>query len=91
MRWTSSAPRPKATFEEEDGISRAQELLCEGRGGRTELPVPNSPHGLCGCEATSEEEEADSNRAQELCEGRSGRLKLPSLIVLMVPVGVKQH
>ena len=26
---------------------RAQEL-CESRGGRLGLPVPNSPHGLCG-------------------------------------------
>ena len=26
---------------------RAQEL-CESRGGRPGLPVPNSPYGLCG-------------------------------------------
>ena len=34
----------------EDGQSfpvRAQEL-CESRGGRPGLPVPNSPYGLCG-------------------------------------------
>ena len=30
---------------------RAQEL-CESRGGRPRLPVPNSPYGLCGCKAT---------------------------------------
>ena len=30
---------------------RAQEL-CESRGGRPGLPVPNSPYGLCGCKAT---------------------------------------
>ena len=30
---------------------RAQEL-CESRGGRPELPVPNSPYGLCGRKAT---------------------------------------
>ena len=30
---------------------RAQEL-CEGRGGRPGLPVPNSPYGLCGHKAT---------------------------------------
>ena len=29
------------------GRVRAQEL-CESRGGRPELPVPNSPRGLCG-------------------------------------------
>ena len=26
--------------------------LCEGRGGRPGLPVPNSPFGLCGRKAT---------------------------------------
>ena len=30
---------------------RAQEL-CESRGGRPGLPVPNNPYGLCGCRAT---------------------------------------
>ena len=30
---------------------RAQEL-CEIRGGRPGLPVPNNPYGLCGCSAT---------------------------------------
>ena len=30
---------------------RAQEL-CESRGGRPGLPVPNSPSGLCGREVT---------------------------------------
>ena len=29
----------------------AQEL-CESRGGRPGLPVPNSPYGLCGRKAT---------------------------------------
>ena len=29
---------------------RAQEL-CGSRGGRLGLPVPNSPHGLCGRKA----------------------------------------
>ena len=32
-------------------VSRAQEL-CESRGGRPGLPVPNSPYGLCGRMAT---------------------------------------
>ena len=31
--------------------TRAQEL-CESRGGRPRLPVPNSPYGLCGRKAT---------------------------------------
>ena len=30
---------------------RVQEL-CESRGGRPGLPVPNSPYGLCGHTAT---------------------------------------
>ena len=30
---------------------RAQEL-CESRGGRPGLPVPNSPYGVCGRKAT---------------------------------------
>ena len=30
---------------------RAQEL-CESRGGRPDLPVPNSPDGFCGRKAT---------------------------------------
>ena len=34
---------------------RAQEL-CESRGGRPELPVSDSRHGLCGRKATLEEE-----------------------------------
>ena len=31
--------------------AKAQEL-CESRGGRPGLPVPNSPYGLCGRKAT---------------------------------------
>ena len=31
--------------------------LCECRGGRPELPVPNSPYGLFGRKATFEENE----------------------------------
>ena len=36
------------------GDPRAQEL-CEGRGGRPGLPVPNSPYGLCDRKATLNE------------------------------------
>ena len=63
----------KATFE---GHYRAQEL-CESRGGRSGLPVPNSPYGLCGHKATSE--------VQELCESRDGR---PGLHVPTSPSGL---
>ena len=34
--------------------SRAQGL-CESRGGRPWLPVPNNPYGLCGRKATLNE------------------------------------
>ena len=38
----------KATFKADDeAVIRAQEL-CESRGGRPGLPVPNSPYDLCG-------------------------------------------
>ena len=30
---------------------RAQEL-CESRGGRPGLPIPNKPHGFCGRKTT---------------------------------------
>ena len=41
----------KATFKADDkAVIRAQEL-CESRGGRPGLPVPNSPYGLCGRKA----------------------------------------
>ena len=46
--------------------------LCESRGGRSWLPVFNSPYGLFGPKAT-----LNSHRAQELCESRGGRPWLP--------------
>ena len=66
--------------------NRAQEL-CERRGGRPGLPVPNKPYGFCGRKAT-----LNSNCARQssgaVCESRSDSL---SLISLMVSVDVKQH
>ena len=44
----------KATFDEVEGRGssvRVQEL-CESRGGRPGLPVPNSPYGFCGRKET---------------------------------------
>ena len=36
--------------------------MCESRGGRPGLPVPNSPYGLCGHKATmSTSEESHHN------------------------------
>ena len=55
---------------------RAQ-VLCESRGGRPGLPVPNSPYGLCGRKATLK------NRAQEAVLGS------PSPIILVVSVDIK--
>ena len=31
-----------------DGLTIRTQELCESRGGRPGLPVPNSPYGLCG-------------------------------------------
>ena len=40
-------------------VVRAQEL-CESRGGRPWLPVPNSPYGLCGRKATLKSKQRSS-------------------------------
>ena len=69
-----SAPSPRAPAE------RAQ-LLCESRGGRPGLPVPNRAYGLCGRKF----------RAQELCESRGGRPWAPVPNKPTVSVDVKQH
>ena len=57
-------------------LFRAQEM-CESRGGRSGLPVANSPYGLCGRTATLEEEGTQITRAQGPCENRGGRPGLP--------------
>ena len=41
---------------------KAQEL-CESRGGRSGLPVPNSPYGLCGRKAALNLDDSFSNLA----------------------------
>ena len=51
------------------------EELCESRGGRPGLPVPNSPYGLCGRKARLNEPRAV--QAQGLCENRGGHAGLP--------------
>ena len=35
-----------------ESYSHRAQKLCESRGGRPGLPVPNSPYGLCGRKAT---------------------------------------
>ena len=68
---------------------RAQEL-CESRGGRRGLPVPNSPYGLCGRKATPNSTQSLS--AQELCvKVEMAVVGSPSLTVPTVSVDVKQQ
>ena len=58
--------RRKATLK-----NRGHEL-CESRGGRPGLPIPNSQYGLFGRKATLK------NRAHKLCESRGTRRGLPA-------------
>ena len=77
-------PDPQEGEEEEKGeqqqqqqnLDRAQEL-CESRGGRPGLPVPNSLCGLCGRKRTLNMNTVGRNRAQELCESRGDGPGLP--------------
>ena len=68
---------------------RAQEL-CESRGGRPGLSVPNSPYGLCGRKATLSEEDLGLE-LRSCVKVEVAVLGSPSLIVLMVSVDVMQH
>ena len=67
--------------------ARVQEL-CERRGGRPRLPVPNSPYGPCGHKTTLNEEFAEFRSCVKV---EVAVLGSPFLIVLMVSVDVKQH
>ena len=52
--WTSWAPvpnKPTVSVDVKQHFNRLQEL-CESRGGRTGLPVPNKPYGFCGRKGT---------------------------------------
>ena len=62
--------------------------LCESRGGRPELPVPNSPYGLCGRKAALN---CSISELRSCVKVEVAVLSFPSLIVLMVSVDVKQH
>ena len=74
-------------MDEDRCFRRAQEL-CESRGGRPGLPVPNKHDGLCGRKVTLEEVLYWFFRAQELCVFESPGFL--SLISLMVSVDAKQ-
>ena len=60
----------------------------ESRGGRRGLPVPNSPHGLCGRKATLN---CGISELKSCVKVEVAVLDSPSLIVLVVSVDVKQH
>ena len=73
---------------------RAQEL-CESRGGRPGLPVPNtklvnSPYGLCGRKVTLNLNRVPSE-LRSCVKVEVAVLGSPSPIVLTVSVDVKQH
>ena len=57
--------------------------MCESRGGRPGLPVPNSPSGLCGRKATTEEE---YDRKTTICV--KVEVDVPGLIVPNSPYGL---
>ena len=67
--------------------------LCESRGGLPELPVPNSPYGLCGrrTEITRTRTRTPLTSGAVSVKVGVAVLGSPSLIVLMVSVAVKQH
>ena len=69
----------------------AQEL-CESRGGRPGLPVPNKEaYDFCIRTATLQQQHLLLFSAQELCESRSSRPGLPVPDKPMVSVDVKRH
>ena len=53
--------------------------------------MPDNPYGLCGCKATLEDEEVKKSELRSCVKVEVAILGCPSLIVLMVSVGVKQY
>ena len=74
--------RRKATLK-----NRGHEL-CESRGGRPGLPVPNSQYGLFGRKATLN---CSITEVRSCVKVEVAALGSPSLTVSMVSVDVKQH
>ena len=68
---------------------RGQEL-CESRGGRPGLPVPNGLYGLCGRKATLSEEDLGLE-LRSCMKVEVAVLGSTSLIVLTISVAVKKH
>ena len=52
-----------AYTESTDLVVIGVQELCESRGGRTRLPVPISPYGLCGRKATLNDEHTQCSGA----------------------------
>ena len=53
--------------------------------------MPDNPYGLCGRKATLEDEEVKKSEVRSCVKVEVAVLGFPSLIVLMVSVGVKQY
>ena len=70
--------------------SELRSCTCESRGGRPGLPVPINPYGFCGRKATlnSNTHRTELRRCVKV---EVAVLGSPSLTVLIVSVGVKQH
>ena len=65
---------------------RAQEL-CESRGGRPGLPVPDNPYGLSGRKATLNE----TKELRNCVKVEVDVVGFPSLIIRTASVDVKQR
>ena len=81
-RWSSSSLTvPTVSVDVKQHSAGTQTLraqqLCESRGGRPGLSVPNKPYCFCGRKATVKKKKKTDFRVQELCESRGGRPGLP--------------
>ena len=75
---------------ERRSILRAQEL-CESRGGRPRLPVPNKPYGFCGRKSPRKKKKVYTESSGAVLKVEVVVLGSPSLISLMVSVDAEQH
>ena len=75
-------------MKEEKVKPQSSGAVCESRGGRPGLPVPNSPYGLCGRKATLN---CSILELRSCVKVEVAVLGSPSLIVLTVYLDVKEH
>ena len=83
--WKSRWPSPNSSYglTELASVSELRGCVCESRGGRPGLPVPNTSNSLCGRKVTLNLLRRKSSGAEPVCEGRGGRPGLiPFLAVL---------